>query len=216
MRLAVLMNQAHVALLTGDRARGLALLDQAQVQIETRPPGPDRWEDEMNLAYLRTRAGHVDGQQQVYARILPQVADAGYGLVAATAHTGLAEVASVHSDWDASRRHAAAARALLPADEWSLRSRLLLLDGAAALARGEREKAQSQLVALEQRAHELGDALVELEVHSLMDAHRLPGAATPAERNALVARTGLRGVDASWLQLPPTTRTAMDALAREP
>ncbi len=72
------------------------------------------------------------------------------------------------------------------------------------------------MIALEQRAHELGDALVELEVHSLMDAHGLPGAATPTERNALVARTGLRGVDASWLQLPPTTRTAMETLAKEP
>lgn len=202
------LNLSHAALLAGDRERGLRLLDQAQALVEAMPDGPGRWEPAMNLAYLRLRSGDTQQPALIYDQVLPRVQAAGYRLHEADVLVGLAELAAVRSDWAGSRRHAAAARKLLPAGAWLAHSRLALLDAAAALARGDRERADALLVALDRRAHRHEDVLVQLEVHSLMASHGLDGHHPAAERNALVARTGMHGATAAWLQLPPTLRPA--------
>src|SRR5690606_9921821 len=121
----------------------------------------------------------------------------------AQAETGLAEAAAARGDRDASARHLTRARALFPEAPWVLDSRLAEVEVALAFERGDRAQAMSRLAALHRRAHELGDAIIQLETHSLMPPAGGESACDPQVRAALVASTGLRGADLGWLGVEP-------------
>src|SRR5690606_3529074 len=96
-----------------------------------------------------------------------------------------------------------------------LESRLEQVGIVAALARGEQEQALSRLADLDRRAHRHGDAIVQLQVHSLMSAG-VSGPCDPEVRATLVASTGLRGANLDWLATGPRMHPASALAASEP
>jgi hypothetical protein len=80
-------------------------------------------------------------------------------------------------------------------------ARLDLLEAADALERGDRAKATALGSALHREAQRRGDAVLELELHRIFEPGSMSGDCSPAEREALIARTGMRGADGNWLNL---------------
>jgi DNA-binding winged helix-turn-helix (wHTH) protein len=206
------IDQAAADVLAGDHDRARQRLDRSQAKVDAMADGPDRWFLSMQIAFLRTRLGDAAGAEGAYRHAAQRAVAPGYRLIEGLAQAGLAEVAAMQSRWDDSREHIARARALLPQDDWLQRSRLQELDIAGALVRGDREQAQSLALQLDARAHRLGDAAMQVELHDLMRTHALRSRCSRSEQQALVARTGMRGAGVAWLDLPQTT-TASPRLA---
>ncbi len=195
----LLLYRAAIALYSGDR-------DEARAQLERVREHPESLGDEphfgriIEVARLLTRAGDVAGSDKMLAPLLTKLPPTGYRLLIALAETGRAENCAARADWTCMRTHIAAARQGLPSDLWYVTSRLDVLDGAAALATGERQRAAEigqQLVA-EAKRH--GDVAIELQAYDLL-LHSGAEGRHAAERDGLVARTGMRGVNLDWLQL---------------
>jgi hypothetical protein len=160
--------------------------------------GPDRWSHTMMLAALLTRAGDYAGSDTLYRELLPKLRASGYLALIVQAETGLAENAAARGDWPNALQHVTVARRDLPAEDWSLRYRLDIVEAAAALAKGDISHATTVAAATHAQAHRLGDVVAQMELHNLM-----PGAfpeCTLAHREALIARSGMRGATLGWLR----------------
>jgi cellulose synthase operon protein C len=215
LRALARLGRASNDLLAGDRPAALATLRELATQANTALTGPDRWQSATNIAPLLLRAGDVDGAEALLLPILADVRNAGYGLLLAQAEAALAEVEAARGHWDASGAHAKAARAAIPADVWVVTSRLDNLDIANALARGERNDAETLLARGDANAHRHHDAIAQLELHSLMSpTARLPDGCDATARKALLARTGMRGASLDWLFGPLATRDPLGRVAR--
>ena len=190
---------AYIQLLAGDMAAAREVLTNARTAVRALPDGPDRWSHATMLASLLTRTGDIAESDRLYADILSKQRHWGYVLLIAQAETGLAENAAARDDWSKALRHVNAARRELPADDWSLRYRLDVIDAAAALATGDTARATSIAARTHSQAHRLGDTVAQMELHELMPLHAFPEC-TRASQEALVARSGLRGATLDWLQ----------------
>lgn len=196
---SLLTSRAAIALYSGDRDEARSQLQHARARLESMGNGSDRWMYAIDVARLLTRAGDAAGSDELLMPLLAELQPTGYDLLVALTETGLAENCAARGDWACMRTHAAAARQGLPDGLWYISSRLDLLDGAAALAAGDRERAAAigqQLVA---EASRLGDAIIQLQAYQLLPS------GSPDDRSAarelLVARTGMRGATLDWLQL---------------
>jgi cellulose synthase operon protein C len=195
----LLLYRAAIALYSGDRDEARAQLQRVRERPESLGYEP-HFGRTIEAARLLARAGDIAGSDEMLAPLLTKLPPTGYRLLVALAETGRAENCAARADWTCMRTHVAAARQGLPNDVWYVSSRLDLLDGVAALATGERERAAEigqQLVA-EAKRH--GDVAIQLQAYDLAlqsgtEGHRA------AERDTLVARTGMRGVNLDWLQL---------------
>ncbi|TWI01803.1 transcriptional regulator [Luteimonas cucumeris] len=196
----VALTRAHAEQLAGDRAAAGSQLRRAQAMLPGIGKRPDHWLLTLEVARLLTRLGDSAGSDQLLDALLPTLGPTGYALLIAMAETSLAENAAVRGDWDAMQRHADAARQGLPADAWFLGSRLDLLDAAAARAAGNRPRAIAIAAGLHEQAHRLGDAVVQMQVHSLLSAGTLPEDCSATTRETLIARTGMRGATLDWLE----------------
>ncbi|WP_460732385.1 winged helix-turn-helix domain-containing protein [Lysobacter tyrosinilyticus] len=188
---------AYTKLLAGDLPAAREQLPHVRTALLAVPDGPDRWGHAMMLAALLTRAGDYAGSDALYRELLPKLRASGYQALIVQAETGMAENAAARGDWREAPLHVAAARGDLPTDDWSLRYRLDVIDAAVALAKGDPMRATSALAETHARAHRLGDVVAQIELHSLM-----PGAfpeCTLAFREAVIARSGMRGAKLSWL-----------------
>jgi cellulose synthase operon protein C len=202
IRLIATLGSASADLLAGDRGATLERLQAVEPVVEAGADGPDRWLLSLQLGYLWTRAGEPERARRLYEYVLPFSRQAGYGWLTAHAELGLAEVAAVHGDWQTSAQLAASARRGVPDDAWLVTSRLDQLAVVAALAEGEVERATVLLAELDGHAHLLGDAMIQLELHSLMGGDIAFAHCDRDARMSLLAETGLRGATLDWLVSP--------------
>ena len=215
LRALARLGRASNDLLAGDRPAALATLRELARQANTTLTGPDRWQSATNIAPLLLRAGEIDDAEALLLPIVADLRNAGYGLLLAQAEATLAEVEAARGHWDASRAHAKAARTAIPADVWVITSRLDNLDIADALARGERNDAETLLARGDANAHRHHDAIAQLELHGLMSpTARLPDGCDATARTALLARTGMRGASLDWLFGPLAARDPLGRMAR--
>ncbi|MBB1088435.1 winged helix-turn-helix domain-containing protein [Lysobacter sp. SG-8] len=199
-QLHALHGLALADLLAGDREAAVEKVDIAQERaMQDLSQGPDRLDLQVQLGYMLVRAGELDAADALYASLLPQLDGGGYDWLKADVELGLAEVAAARGEWDASRRLTEAARRALPTGAWIVERRLALLEVVQMLAAGERGQAADRLTAMDAAAHRKGDAIAQLEAHSLMSPDASLKGCNPASRAALLARTGLRGAGLGWL-----------------
>lgn len=192
-----ILGESGLELASGDRTRAAALLRQAQESPVT--GGLSRWTHQIGIAALAVRLGDTGHADSAYLKLLPELQPTGYTMLIAALRVGQAESAAKRGEWALSRSHSAEARKLVPGDAWSLLSRLDLLEAWAARERGDSATAISVASRLHSEAHRLGDVAVEVQVHSLFPAGVLHDDCSAVEREALVARTGMRGIG-NWLE----------------
>lgn len=197
--LIVALGRAQTELLAGDGEAARALLEPLDAAFDKLPDGPDRWALSLEQAALLTRAGEPDHAARLYARLAGLVSEQGGVELKAALETGLAENDAALGRWDSSQAHAAAAERLLPPDAWAYRARLRLVDAVAARAAGDEERAMQVLDPMHAQAHRRQDQTTLLELHSLLPDGYAQGECTRAQRERLVARTGMRGAGAGWL-----------------
>ncbi|WP_408950005.1 winged helix-turn-helix domain-containing protein [Lysobacter sp. Hz 25] len=197
LRSLVLLGRSQVALLGGDSVQATGLLEQAEASLPT--AAPDSWNQGLEVARLATVLGQTEKSERIYSQLLPPLQRSGYTLFVAQAITGLAENAAARGDWVRSRIHATNVRKLIPADAWFLSARLDLLAVADARQRGDRATAVAMAGNLHQRARQLGDVIIEMQVHRILEPGAFENDCSAAEREAMVARTGMRGIDVDWL-----------------
>jgi tetratricopeptide (TPR) repeat protein len=208
LRGLVLLNGATADALAGDRAQAATQLERAE---STMPSGqPDSWIHLIDVASLASRLGETEKSERIYSQLLPQLQPTGYTLLIGQATIGLAENAAARGDWARSRIHAADARKLIADDVWVVSNRLDLLAIADARQRGDRHAVISLASRLHERARQLGDAAVETDLHRMLQPGAFENDCSAAEREALVARTGMRGIDLDWLS--PAGEAARNAL----
>ncbi|WP_363800155.1 winged helix-turn-helix domain-containing protein [Lysobacter firmicutimachus] len=188
---------SYMELAAGDLPRARALLHQAEASMAKMTP--DRWLNAIEVARIATRLGELERSERIYAEVLPAVSSVGYTLLTALVLTGKAENAAARGDWENSRRFASEARQAIPDNAWGIVSRLDLLAAIDARQRGDAVAASALAGRLHRRARELGDVVAELESHPLFEPDALDGDCGLAERESLVARTGMRGVRLDWL-----------------
>ena len=197
------LGEAVIELLAGDRDTARKQLQHARDELAKTPAdNPDRWLMDLWVASQLTRVGEQAQSDKLYQAVLPPARKAGYGWVVAIAETGLAENAATRNEWPQVREHVASARKELGEDVWALGNRLDVLLAVAALDEGDTERALSLLTSVHERAHRIGDAVTQAEIHSLMPSTVELGECTGARRAALVARTGMRGATLDWLVVP--------------
>ncbi|WP_031373587.1 winged helix-turn-helix domain-containing protein [Lysobacter antibioticus] len=200
-----LLSKTYIELLLGDRIQAATSLSQAEQSLPNKPP--ERWIQQLELARQATLLGQPEKSERIHAQLLPQLQPTGYTAYVAQTMTGQAESAAAMGDWARSRALAAEVRQTIPADVWFLIKRLELLAIADALEHGDRRTAIAKASALHARVHRLGDAVLEMQVHSMFEPGVLDDDCSAAEREALVARTGMRGSNVDWLNLSgPTGR----------
>lgn len=197
--LIVALGRAQTELLAGDGDAARALLAPLGAAFDALPDGPDRWALSLEQAALLTRAGDPEQAARVYARLAGPVSDQGGPELNAAMETGLAENDAALGRWASSQAHVAAAERLLPADAWSYRARLRLVQAVAARATGEEAQAMEVLRPLHTQAHQRGDQTTLLELHSLLPEGFAQGECNRSQRERLVAKTGMRGAGAGWL-----------------
>lgn len=188
---------SHLEWLAGDLPRAKALLEQAQAA--TSAMAPDGWLNAIEVARLSTRLGEVERSQRLYAQVLAPVRANGYAFLTALTLTGMAENAAARGDRAGARELAAQARHAIADDAWAVVSRLDLLAVFDAQQRGDRAAADALAERLHRRARELDDVVVELQLHQLLGLQSQDLACSPAEREALIARTAMRGARLDWL-----------------
>ncbi|GAB3335930.1 winged helix-turn-helix domain-containing protein [Marilutibacter aestuarii] len=199
-QLYALHGMALSDLLAGDREAALEKLEVAQRRaLEDLPPGPDRLDFQVQVAALMVRAGELDAAHDLFEHLLPQLEGGGYDWLKAEVELGLAEIAAARGEWASSRNLAEQARMAAPKDTWVVEQRLDLLDVVLMLAAGNRGEAADLLTRMDEKAHRTGDAVAQLEAHSLMSRDATLKGCSPATRSALLARTGLRGASLAWL-----------------
>ncbi|MEH6417479.1 winged helix-turn-helix domain-containing protein [Pseudomonas sp. CGJS7] len=206
-----LIGRLQTERVNGDRAEAKALLARAEQRLVI--AGSSTWVEAAGIASLATVLGELDRSERIYQQVLPQAEAAGYGLIAALALTGQAENAAAQGDWVRSRALVSRARALLAPDTWLIVRRLDFLAAADALGSGDHARARSLASALHSQARRHGDVVFELEIHGLFLAGTLSEDCSQAQRQALLARTGMRGVDAAWLNLAPRVQVAAETKA---
>jgi hypothetical protein len=187
-------------LLAGDMTAAREQLSPIRAALLARPDGPDRWAYATLLASLSTRTGDIAGSDRLYTDLLPKLRKSGYLAMIAQVETGLAENAAARGDWHKALEHVATARRDLPVDDWPLRHRLNVIDVAAALAKGDTPRATSMAARAHAQAHQFGDVVAQMELHSLMPMHAFPEC-TLASREAVIARSGMRGATLDWLKI---------------
>ncbi|MGJ7902407.1 winged helix-turn-helix domain-containing protein [Lysobacter sp. 1R34A] len=206
-----LVGRAHTEWLGGDKEAAAELLGRAQTALAALGDSPEGAEAAMDIATLLTRTGAFAESDRLYQRALPVMRAAQYHWLVAGAETGLAENAAARGDWATSRRFGAQARSKLPADAWSLTSRLDLLDIVAALAVDDKQRAAALASALHAQAQRGGDRLTQMELHSLMPHGIVAADCSRNHRDSMTASTGMRGASLAWLQ-PKSPLAAEPAL----
>lgn len=201
-RLQAAIGNAAIDVLAGDRATGLRQLADARQQAAQMQDGPDRWLTELWIATQLTRAGDAATAQRMFERVLPLARQTEYEWIVAVTEAGLAETAATRGDWAAVRRHVAAARKMDLTDIWTLGNRLDVLDAVAAMAGGDGRRAFAMLSTVHAQARRNGDAVTQMEIHSLLPDGVAIGECHERCQAALVARTGLRGATLDWLTGP--------------
>ncbi|MFK3647877.1 winged helix-turn-helix domain-containing protein [Lysobacter enzymogenes] len=188
---------SHLEWLAGDLPQAKALLAQAQAATSTM--APDGWLNAIEVARLSTRVGEFERSQRLYAQVLAPVRANGYAFLTALTLTGMAENAAARGDRAGAREFAVQARRALADDAWAVASRLDLLAVFDAQQRGDRAAADALAARLHRRARALGDVVVELQLHQLLGPESRDAGCGPAEREALIARTAMRGARLDWL-----------------
>jgi tetratricopeptide (TPR) repeat protein len=191
-----LLGMSQVELMAGDRPQALALLERAEKILPVAPP--DSWNQRMESARIATRLGETEKSERILSQLFPQLQASGLVLFIVQGRVARAENAAARGDWASSRRHAAEARKLVP-DAWFVTRQLDLLAIADARQRGDRGAAIALASKLHLRARQLGDAVVEMQVHAMLEPGLIENDCSVAEREAMIARTGMRGANLDWL-----------------
>jgi DNA-binding winged helix-turn-helix (wHTH) protein len=198
-RLLVALGRAQTELMAGDRGAARALLEPLGERIDALPEGPDRWALSLEQAALLGRAGNPEQAEDIYAHIAQRIPQQGTTHLRAALETGLAENEAALGRWPSSRSHLEAARRLLPEDAWSYQARLRLVEIVGARAGGHDADAVGLLRSLHAQAHRRRDVGMMLEIHTLLPDGFEQGDCTRAQREHLVAQTGMRGAGTDWL-----------------
>ncbi|MFK3647873.1 winged helix-turn-helix domain-containing protein [Lysobacter enzymogenes] len=205
-RSTALLGQSRIELLAGDRERAAALLDQAR-----KPPvtgSSSKWTHQIGVAELALRLGDTASAERLYAQTWSELQPTGYTLLMAAVRVGQAESAAIRGDWAHSRTYRSEARTLAPGDAWSLLSRVNLIDAWDARERGDTAAAATIASELHRQSRRLGDVAMELQVHRLLPAGAMQDDCSVAEREAALARTGMRGAGSPWLEPRPAVGPA--------
>ncbi|NHF65995.1 winged helix-turn-helix domain-containing protein [Xanthomonas hortorum] len=193
---SAILSESRLELVSGDRRRAAALLEQAEKSPVM--GAPSQWAHLIGIAAIAVRLGDTDRAERIYAKVLPELQPTGYTMLVAAVRVGQAESAATRGVWALSRSHSAEARKLLPSDAWSLLSRLDLLEAWDARARGDMGEAAAVASRLHREARRLGDVAMELQVHRLLPAGIMQDDCSVAEREALIAKTGGRSAGSGW------------------
>lgn len=194
---SAILGESRLEFVSGDRRRASALLEQAEKS--TVMGASSKWTHLTDIAAIAVRLGDTDRADHIYAKVLPELRHTGYAMQVAAVAVGEAESAAIRGEWAVSRSHSARARKLTPSDAWSLLSRLDLIEAWDARARGDMVAAAAVASRLHRDARGLGDVAMELQVHSLLPAGVMQDDCSAEQREAMLARTGMRGFGAGWL-----------------
>ena len=164
------LGRADIARYDGDLDAARALADQAERLIEIRSRtqrSTDWW---VALAETRIRLSQPDAAERILRGAAVGEDRHPGAAMQADIEVGLAEIAAVRGDWNASLAHETAARARMPHADWSTESRLQLLEGAHLQAQGRSDDARRRLDALMTRADRLGDIATARDADALLAA----------------------------------------------
>lgn len=195
----VALGRAQTELMAGDNGAARTLLEPLGPKIDAIPEPTVRWSLELERAALLTRAGNPAEAERIYARISSQLPASGTAHLRAALETGLAENEAALGRWASSGAHMQAAGRLLPDDAWSYQARLKLVEAVGDRIAGRDADAIGHLRSLHAQAHQRHDVGTMLEVHTLLPDGFAQGDCTRAQRERLVAQTGMRGAGADWL-----------------
>jgi ATP/maltotriose-dependent transcriptional regulator MalT len=190
-----------------------------QVQALPKPDGASGWGAKLMAAQLLAKLGHADESERLVQEVKAELTAQSPSLFHAHVEQRQAENATARGDWAAAKRHAEAVRRLLPSDAWQHNTELHTVDAVLALADGNHARAIELASTLHKQSRERGQVLVELQMHSLFPPGVMPGDCSAAQRQALMARTGMRGVSLDWLmrglkrESRPETDLRIQALA---
>lgn len=188
----VLLGRAETELLVGDAGASRLLRDRAAAAIATESDGPDRWNRLLTLADLHLLSGEHAPAARAALDLQARLRGTGYHWYEARSALVLAEAAAQRGEWATARGYARQVRALLPAAIWLLRWRADLVEAVSAWATGDRDSAAKIAARLHRDATAHGDVVALLLLHAQLPG-ALPPDCTQAHRDALVARSGLRG-----------------------
>lgn len=182
----------------GNRAEA----ERAAAQLRALPPlvgGIDDWGSQLELAETLTLVGQTAEAKRLLEKVEAELPAQGFGTLQAVLAMDQTLNATARGDWTAARRRLEEARRRLPPDIWAYSSRLDMADAVLALAAGDRSRAIALASAVHKQAHERGQVLVELQMHSLFPPGVMSDDCSAARRQALMARTGMRGASLDWL-----------------
>ncbi len=201
------LGEAGIAYHAGDLQDARRHADEAERLLAQRPMDPGRLSMGAALAGVLTRLHDHDRAEQLYASLYPEAERMGYVLLLAEIEVGMAEIAAVRRDWNASARYAEAARRRFPVGVWSFSSRLELLDIARQSSTGDAAAAGTRASALAARAERLGDAVVQKQAAALSPAAIAKMSATEDGHGILRFATGPESGGIDWLIAPRTRFT---------
>lgn len=170
------MGRADIARIEGDTGTARELADEAERLIADRSRSQDASGWWASLAAMRLRLSQPDAAERSLRAAGGQPGEPPADALKADLEATFAELAAVRGDWSACSAHGAAARALASSPDWSLDSRLQLLEGAHLQAQGRIREARSRLETLAARADRLGDLEIARAAEALL-ALRDPGRA---------------------------------------
>ncbi len=208
------LGEAGIAYHTGHLQDARRHTDEAERLLAQRPMDPGRLSMGAALAGMLTRLRDDDRAERLYASLYPDAERMGYVLLLAEIEVGMAEIAAVRRDWNASTRYAEAARRRFPEEVWSFSSRLELLDIARQSSTGDVAAAGTRARALATRAERLGDAVVQRQAAALSPAAIANTSATGDGHGVLRFATGPEAGGINWLIAPRTRFTQASAPPR--
>jgi hypothetical protein len=193
-----LRTTAIVEWAAGNRTEAERAIAQARALPSTLG-GLESWVTKLELAESLTMLGQAAESERLVEEVKSELPSQSFALLHCLAALRQAQNAVAKGDWAAAKRHSEEARRLLPRDAWTYRSELDIADSVLALANGDRVRAIALASAVHRQARERGHVFMELELHSLFPPGTMTHDCSAAQRQALVARTGMRGVLLDWL-----------------
>lgn len=200
--LRLLALTAETGLLAGDTAAARSNLQVLSERIAGLPPGPSSWTPGLRLAYLQVRLGDAAHALPRYRSIAAALEGSGYAWMQAEAALGHAEALLALGEWTRAAHKVEQAERHLPAMPWTMSHRGERARALAMLGSGDAGVAAGRLATLHDQAHQRGDVVAQLELHSLAEHHGAVRGCDAAVQRAQVAATGLRGARLDWVAAP--------------
>lgn len=201
---------AEAGLLAGDTAAARSSLQVLSERIAGLPPGPQAWIAGLHLAYLQVRLGEAAQALPRYRSITAALEGSSYAWMQAEAALGHAEALLALGEWKQVAPKVDQAEGHLPGMPWTMGHRGERARALAMLGSGDVDAAAARLAVLHEHAHQRGDVVAQLELHSLAGHPGVPAGCDVAAHRAQVVATGLRGAHLDWVAAPRRAHVAAE------